>query len=114
MSWSEGDEFNEGGKALFGSLCRESDSAATRALIVEAARAKDRLDRLHLVVRGDVDSWTRVFRSGDAGELVLKLDTAVSEQRQLATVFRQLLNEIRERQGEDVGDDEPDGLAGLS
>jgi hypothetical protein len=47
------------------------------------------------------------------GELVLKLDTAVSEVRQLSTVFRQLLTEIQRRQGNGGGADEEDGLAGL-
>ena len=44
---------------------------------------------------------------------MLKLDTAVSEQRQLSTDFRQLLAEIQRRQGDGVSDGEEDGLAGL-
>lgn len=113
MSWIDGDEFNSGGSQLFDSLFRESDSVSTQSLVVEACRAKDRLDRLHDLIRGDVDAWTRVFRKSDSGELVLKLDTAVSEQRQLATVFRQLLNEIAERQGVDSDDSDDDDLADL-
>lgn len=113
MSWDDGEEFNSGGSALFNALHRPSDSLSTQYLVVEACRAKDRLDRLHEVIRGDVDCWTRMFRQGDGGELVLKLDTAVSEQRQLSTVFRQLLNEIKDRQGADSVDDDDDDLAGL-
>lgn len=98
--------FSTGGQALYESLTQDSDSEATRTLIVEACRAKDRLDRLYALTSGEVDSWCRIFMNGTDGELVLKMDTAVSEQRQLSTVFRQLLNEISERQG--GGDDDSD------
>lgn len=111
MSWEDGDDFDSGGTALHASLSLPGDDGPTRALIVEACRAKDRLDRLHRIVRGDVDTWTRVF-TGE-GELVLKMDTAVSEVRQLSTVFRQLLTEIQRRQGDGRGGEEEDGLAGL-
>lgn len=111
MTWENGDDFDDGGQRLFDSLSRPTDDGPTSALIVEACRAKDRLDRLHRIVRGDVDTWTRVF-SGE-GEFVLKLDTAVSEARQLSTVFRQQLADIQRRQGYGGGADEEDGLAGL-
>lgn len=108
----DGEEFGFGGQEIIDELLDEvRDDVSTRALIVEAARCKDRLDRLHRVTSGDVDSWCRIF-SGE-GEFVLKLDTAVSEQRQLATVFRQLLVEIQRRQGDRSGESEEDGLEGL-
>ena len=105
------EEFGPGGQALFDQLMVGGWDAPTVALITEAARAKDRLDRLARITSGDEDVWCRVF-TGE-GELVLKLDTAVSEQRQLSTVFRQLLAEIQRRQGDRVSDGEEDGLADL-
>lgn len=107
------DEFGPGGGGLYAALFRSEDDYSTTALVVEAARIKDRLDRLHLLTSGDVDEWCRVFRSDAEGELVLKLDTAVSEQRQLTTVFRQLLAEIERRQGDDGDIGGEDDLAGL-
>ena len=111
MEWEPSEEFGRGGRRLFAQLSAPGNDAATDALVVEACRAKDRLDRLNQITSGDEDSWARVF-SGE-GELVLKLDTAVSEQRQLSTVFRQLLAEVQRRQGSHVSDGEEDGLAGL-
>ncbi|WP_018024096.1 hypothetical protein [Corynebacterium ulceribovis] len=105
------EEFGPGGRLLHADLAQGTDDAATSALIIEAARTKDRLDRLNRITSGDEDVWTRVF-TGE-GELVLKLDTAVSEQRQLSTVFRQLLAEIQRRQGDFVSSDEEDGLKDL-
>lgn len=106
-------DFGPGGRELWASLASPhgDDDAALRALIVEACRAKDRLDRLSRITNGDEDAWCRVFTA--EGEVVLKLDTAVSEQRQLATVFRQLLAEIQRRQGERPATGEPDGFADL-
>lgn len=100
-----------GALALLRSLTAEENSESTQALVVEAARAKSRLDKLSAITSGDEDVWCRIF-TGD-GEVVLKLDTAVSEQRQLSTVFRQLLGEIQRRQAHYVSDDEEDGFAGL-
>lgn len=111
MTWENGDSFDSGGQKLYDVLIREGEDTATEALIIEAARAKDRLDRLHRIVSGDVDSWVRIFN--ETGENVLKLDSAVSEVRQLSTVFRQLLTEIQRRQGAEAGE-EDDILGGLS
>ena len=109
--WQEPEEFGPGGREIVSELLSEQDDVSTKALIVEAARAKDRLDRLNRITSGDVDTWTRIF-TGE-GEFILKMDTAVSEQRQLATVLRQLLAEIQRRQSEHADEDQEDGLADL-
>lgn len=110
MEWEFPEEFNAGGQTLFDDLATDLDDASTTALIVEAARTKDRLDRLHRLTSGDEDSWCRVLTV--EGELILKLDSAVAEQRQLTTVFRQLLAEIQRRQGDrGFGGEEDDPLA---
>lgn len=109
--WELTEEFGTGGSALLAGLSDERDDVSTRALIVEAARAKDRLDRLNRITSGDEDTWCRIFQAD--GEVVLKMDTAVSEQRQLATVLRQLLAEVQRRQGDRSDEGEPDGLADL-
>lgn len=109
--WEAPEDFGPGGQALIDGLAMPGNDAALRALIVETARTKDRLDRLNRITSGDEDVWARIF-TGE-GELVLKLDTAVSEQRQLATVFRQMLSEIQRRQGDRGSTDEEDGFKGL-
>ena len=111
MDWEFPDEFGAGGQELFDDLTTDFDDASTSALIVEAARTKDRLDRLHRLTSGDEDAWCRVITP--EGELVLKLDSAVAEQRQLSTVFRQLLAEIQRRQGDRSTGGEDDPLADL-
>lgn len=109
--WRLPEDFGPGGQAIIDGLSDERDDVATTSLIVEAARSKDRLDRLNRITSGDEDTWCRVFQAD--GEVVLKMDTAVSEQRQLATVLRQLLAEIQRRQGERPDESSEDGLADL-
>lgn len=105
------DEFGAGGQALFDDLTSDSNDASTAALVVEAARTKDRLDRLNRLTAGDADAWAHVVTV--EGEIVLKIDSAVAEQRQLSTVFRQLLAEIQRRQGDRGTVGEADPLADL-
>lgn len=110
-NWQEPEEFGPGGREIVSELLSGQDDVSTKALVIEAARAKDRLDRLNRITSGDADTWTRIFKG--EGELILKMDTAVSEQRQLATVLRQLLAEIQRRQSEQSDESEEDGLADL-
>ncbi len=84
------------------------------ALIVEAARIKDRLDRLHLVLTGDEELWMRLVPSrGDAEVLEVRVDGAAQESRQLATVFRQMLAEVQRRRSDGGNADEYDPLDDL-
>ncbi|HET6908893.1 MAG TPA: hypothetical protein VFH54_06095 [Mycobacteriales bacterium] len=65
---------------------------ATDALIEEACRLTDRLDRLDLLIRGQVDDWLRVtLPAGDGTELLLVVNPLLAEARQHATALRGLL-----------------------
>ena len=101
-----------GGQALYDSLSQDGDPASLTALITEAARAKDRLDRLHALMAGDDNVWMHLVPSrGNAEVLEIRMDAAPQEARQLATVFRQLLVEIdRRRGGNEQESDDLDGI----
>jgi hypothetical protein len=107
--------FDDGGAELFESLSLPTDSAEIRALITEAARSKDRLDQLDLALSGDDHLWMRLVttRGGDDTDLEIKIDGALTEARQLATVFRQLLAEIARRRGPDPNSDDDDPITRL-
>ncbi|MFE3059113.1 hypothetical protein [Nocardia sp. NPDC059239] len=85
-----------GGAELFESLSDPADSAELSALVLEAARIKDRLDRLDRLIRGEEELWARLVtaRGGDDAVLEVKIDSALTEARQQATVFRQMLTDI--------------------
>ncbi|WP_306357444.1 MULTISPECIES: hypothetical protein [unclassified Nocardia] len=98
-------DFAAGGALLAESLGTEGDSAELSALIVEAARIKDRLDRLDRLISGEDELWARLVtaRGGDDTVLEVRIDSALTEARQLATVFRQMLAEIARRRGQEGG-----------
>lgn len=95
------------GQRLAEALAEDDDSAELLAMIEEAGRIKDRLDRLDALASGDRDVWLHLTELRESGEYKISIDQPLQEARQLATVFRQMLAEIarrRERPGGGVGD----------
>lgn len=87
------------GLALWKAYAPTDGSNLKRALLVgELCRAADRLDRLDALISGDVETWARVRLPKNESEMVLRIDSPVTEARQLANVVRQMLNQL---------DDEP-------
>ncbi|MFE3060684.1 hypothetical protein [Nocardia sp. NPDC059239] len=104
-----------GGAALYESLSDPGDSAELSALILEAARIKDRLDRLDRLISGEEELWAYLVtaRGGDDTVLEVSINNAMTEARQTATVFRQMLAEIARRRGQEGGTGEHDPLDDL-
>lgn len=86
-----------GGDRLREALALEGDPADLTALIQEAARTKDRLDQLDAILRGDVEMWAQLVDGRSGKVLEVRVDSVMQEARQLTTVFRQTLAEIRRR-----------------
>lgn len=102
------DPFGPGGRGIVESLERDDDPAELTALIVEAARMKDRLDKFDALLSGDVDAWCRLIPSDDGPVYELRVSGAMTQARQTATVFRQTLAEIvRLRANDNDDDDDP-------
>lgn len=89
------------GEALIRSLASADDPVAVTALIVEAGRMKDRLDQLDELLSKSSSFWVEVMEEHSGDRLIVVVDRALAESRQLATVFRQTLAEIARRQGDD-------------
>lgn len=87
-----------GGKAMWQDLTkgREYD-AAWAALIEEACRMKDRLDKMHRLISGDISSWARIEQPDNAEGryLLLIFDDAVAEARQQANALRQIITSLK-------------------
>jgi hypothetical protein len=77
---------------------REFD-AAWAVLIEEACRIADRLEKLDLLLRGDVDTWARIeddyTGGGSHKEIVLVFDDALAEARQQANALRQIVTSLK-------------------
>lgn len=109
------ESFEKGGRELWQGLRRSQDPQDVVALVVEACRVKDRLDRLHRLQERDSEEWGRLIPTDIAGEFVLKVGGVLRELRQSEIVFKQLLSEIDRRRSAYVDDagDEEGGLSDL-
>jgi hypothetical protein len=101
------------GERLYGAYSALVDGERGLVLLEEACRIADRLDRLDAVLRGDVDSWCRLVldvRGGESYEV--RIDSALTEARQQASVLRQLIASLplKESCDADSGDSWLDDL----
>lgn len=86
-----------GGRALWKSIADEHElDPAQRVTLLEACRAKDRLDKLDDVLRGDGHTWMQlveVFNSEQISEL--RITQALQQANSTANLMKQLLAAMR-------------------
>lgn len=88
-------DFAGGGSRLWDNVTEAHDLDAVQLVqLEEACRLKDRLDQLDRVLRGDGDVWVKITEDRD-GDISIKVDSALVEARQQATVFKQMLAALR-------------------
>jgi hypothetical protein len=75
-------------------------------LLEEAARIVDRLAKLDELLRGEADVWVRLVHDVRTEDYELKVDGALIEARQQASVLRQLIAALPLKGA--VGDDDAD------
>ena len=88
-----------GGRALWRAIDGAHELDATQLVqLEEACRAKDRLDKLDDVLRGDHDTWMRLYvdpLSEDGTVLELRVTQALSQANATANLMKQLLAALR-------------------
>ena len=85
-----------GGRKLWRSIVTEHDLAPAQLVqLTEACRAKDRLDRLDRVLRGDVDTWMTLADDSAHMNCSLRIDAALSRANDTANLMKQLLAALR-------------------
>lgn len=85
-----------GGRALWKAITVDYDLDATqRVQLEEACRAKDRLDKLDGLLRGDADSWATLVHDLRTEDYDLKIDSALSQANATANLMKQLLAALR-------------------
>lgn len=86
----------EGGRALWNAIDDEHElDAMQRVQLEEACRAKDRLDRLDEILRGDVEVWATVIHNTRTEDYELKIDSALSSANTTANLMKQLIAALR-------------------
>lgn len=85
-----------GGRSLWRSIADSHDlDAAQRVQLLEACRAKDRLDKLDALLRGDVDTWAEIMTDDYAQPVSLRIDAALAQANTTANLLKQLLAALR-------------------
>lgn len=85
-----------GGRELWSAVAGEYDLDPTQKVqLLEACRAKDRLDKLDGLLRGDVSSWARLTHRLQTEDYELKIDAALTQANATANLMKQLLAALR-------------------
>ena len=85
-----------GGRALWKSITDAHELDATQEVqLLEACRAKDRLDKLDELLRGDADAWMRLTHNLRTEDYELKIDSALAAANATANLMKQLLAALR-------------------
>lgn len=69
--------------------------AIQQVQLTEACRAKDRLDRLDALLRGDIDTWATLTHNLRTEDYELKIDGALAAANTTANLMKQLLAAMR-------------------
>lgn len=85
-----------GGRSLWRSVVDAHDLDAVQLVqLAEACRAKDRLDKLDLILRGEVDTWVTLVHDLRTEDYELKIDGALASANTTANLLKQLLAALR-------------------
>ena len=85
-----------GGAALWDAITETHDLDAPQLVqLTEACRAKDRLDKLDALLRGDVGTWAEVYIDSGGTPVSLRIDAALGKANETANLLKQLLAAMR-------------------
>lgn len=98
--------FGPRGARLWAAYCERADGEAGLALLEEACRTADRLDRLDALLTGDADTWCRIASMRGSDIYEVQVDGALAEARQQGNALRQLLVSLPLKEPDD---DDGDG-----
>lgn len=85
-----------GGRALWKAITDDHDlDAAQQVQLLEACRAKERLDKLDELLRGEVDVWARLTHRLNTNDYELIINSALDKANTTANLMKQLLAALR-------------------
>lgn len=85
-----------GGQRLWQAVAKGHDlDAAQLVQLEEACRAKDRLDKLNLLLTGEAETWAYIVHRARTDDYELKIDDALKQANATANLLKQLLAALR-------------------
>lgn len=82
------------GQAIWAAYAADTLDAPSRALVQEAARCADTLDKLDALLAGRRDAWVKLVFD-EMGNVELSVDKVLNERRMYQLAFMQQMNAIR-------------------
>lgn len=96
MATSSPTGLGTGGRSLWKSITEDNElDAVQKVQLEEACRAKDRLDHLDKLLRGDIDTWAHLTHRTLTEDYELKIDAALAQANTTANLMKQLLAALR-------------------
>lgn len=90
------DTLNDGGRVLWDLITAEHDlDPSQKVQLLEACRAKDRLDKLDGLLRGDIDTWSEIVFDREGEPISLRIEGAAKLANETANLVKQLLAALR-------------------
>jgi len=94
--WAVPEGLESGGLALWSAVTAAHELDVMQMVqLTEACRAKDRLDRLDALLRGEIDTWCVLRHSALRQDYELKVDSAATLANSTADHMKKLLNALR-------------------
>lgn len=94
--WQAPEGLSAGGRELWDAVLESHTLDAVQVVqLTEACRLKDRLDKLDLVLRGDVDVWARLTHRTRTEDYELHIDDAFAKSVSGSNQMKQLLAALR-------------------
>lgn len=86
-----------GGRKLWFAICSDHEDLDATQLVQleEACRAKDRLDKLDALLRGDASVWSEIELDYNGQPVSLRIDAALVQANATANLMKQLLAALR-------------------
>lgn len=100
------------GQRLISDLSHQGDPYAITVMVIEAGRIVDRLEKINALLSGDESSWAQLTEGRDS-IVEVRVDNALAEARQQATVLRHLIAEVGRQRAQITEPTADDDLAGL-
>lgn len=95
-SMSVPDGLADGGRELWTSITEAHELDASQEVqLLEACRAKDRLDKLDGLLRGEADVWAKLVHRVNTDDYELHIDKALVQANTTANMLKQLLAALR-------------------
>lgn len=87
-------DLGDRGAAIWGWYDNGTLTPDRAVLAAEAARLADRLEKCDAILRGDVDTWMKLYLPDSDDEIVIRIDTAATLSLKLASEFRQIIRQL--------------------